>query len=37
VREGRIVSELTAADASEELIMTHALAAAAPSGEGAPA
>ena len=37
VREGHIVSELTAADASEELIMTHALAAAAPLGEGAPA
>jgi ribose transport system ATP-binding protein len=37
VREGHIVSELAAADASEELIMAHALAAAAPASEGVPA
>ena len=37
VREGQIVSELSAAEATEELIMTHALAAAAPAGEGAAA
>jgi ribose transport system ATP-binding protein len=34
VRAGSVVSELTASEASEELIMTHALAA-APSSEGA--